>query len=122
MKPEIFIFDEPAASLDPYHAKMLEEVLNRLSEEKKTLLISTHDVDFAYRFAKRVLVFSKGELIADDTPLAVFQNQRVLAEANLEKPVLFQMYEMLKEMGKVSGEAAYPTTVEEFKRIVADSH
>ncbi|MCM1160050.1 MAG: energy-coupling factor ABC transporter ATP-binding protein [Roseburia sp.] len=121
MKPEIFIFDEPAASLDPYHTKMLEEVLSRLSEEKKTLLISTHDVDFAYRFAERVLVFSGGELIADAAPLEVFQNQEILAEANLKTPVLFQMYEMLKEAGKVSGEGAYPRTVQEFQKLVAGS-
>lgn len=118
MKPEIFIFDEPAASLDPYHTEVLEEVLSRLSEEKKTLLISTHDVDFAYRFAERVLVFSQGELIADDTPLTVFQNKEVLEKANLKTPVLFQMYELLMETGKIQKEESYPRTVDEFRKML----
>jgi len=61
MKPPIIIFDEPTASLDPINALMLEEVLDKLTLEGKTMLISTHDVDFAYRWAKRVLVFSQGK-------------------------------------------------------------
>ncbi len=50
MKSEVIIFDEPTAALDPLNAEMLEEVLKKLSLENKTLLISTHDVDFAYRW------------------------------------------------------------------------
>ena len=48
MKSEVIIFDEPTAALDPLNAEMLEEVLKKLSLENKTLLISTHDVDFIY--------------------------------------------------------------------------
>ena len=70
--PGIIIFDEPTASLDPLNAAMLEEVLEKLSREGKTLLLSTHDVDFAYRFADRILVFDNGRILADGTPLEVF--------------------------------------------------
>ena len=55
--PKLLLFDEPTASLDPLNAAMLEEVLEKLSREGKTLLLSTHDVDFAYRFADRILGF-----------------------------------------------------------------
>src|SRR5665648_969986 len=65
MKSEIIIFDEPTAGLDPLNAQMLEEVLGKLCSEGKTMLISTHDVDFVYRWAERTLVFCQGKIIAD---------------------------------------------------------
>ena len=64
MHPEIIIFDEPTASLDPTNAQMLEQVLENLSAEGKTLILSTHDVDFVYRWAERVVVFNEGTIIA----------------------------------------------------------
>src|SRR5680860_497016 len=64
MKSDIIIFDEPTAGLDPLNAQMLEEVLGKLCSEGKTMLISTHDVDFVYRWAERAIVFCPGEIIA----------------------------------------------------------
>lgn len=61
MKSEIIIFDEPTAALDPLNAMMLEDVLLKLGTEGKTMLISTHDVDFTYRWAERVLVLMRGK-------------------------------------------------------------
>jgi cobalt/nickel transport system ATP-binding protein len=53
------------AALDPINAQMLEDVLFKLEQEGKTLMISTHDVDFAYRWAERILVFADGNIIAE---------------------------------------------------------
>ena len=72
MESEVIIFDEPTAALDPLNAQMLEEVLHKMGQEGRTILLSTHDVDFAYRWAERVIVFCQGKVIADDTPLRVF--------------------------------------------------
>ena len=83
MESEVVIFDEPTAALDPQNAAMLEEVLEKMGQEGRTLLISTHDVDFAYRWAERVIVFSEGKVIADDTPLHVFQQEDILQKASL---------------------------------------
>ena len=82
MKSEVIIFDEPTASLDPLNAEMLEEVLNKLSSENKTMIISTHDVDFAYRWADRIVVFSDGMIIGDGTPLEIFSSEEILKNAN----------------------------------------
>lgn len=95
MHPEIILFDEPTASLDPQNSRLLEETLNRLSKTGITLVVSTHDMDLALRFADRVLVFSGGKLLCDATPEQVFQNDALLAEAGLQKPTLFQVAQML---------------------------
>ncbi len=117
MKSEIIIFDEPTASLDPLNALMLEEVLDKLALEGKTMLISTHDVDFAYRWAKRVLVFNQGKIIADGTPLEIFQNTKILKQANLKQPTLLEIYELLVEKHLIEDTKSYPKSTGEFKKI-----
>ncbi len=117
MQSEIIIFDEPTAALDPVNAQMLEEVLEKMSRENKTLLISTHDVDFAYRWAERVVVFCGGRIIADGTPLSVFQNEEVVQKANLKRPMMLDIYETLKERGLAGNGLAYPRNVQEFQAM-----
>lgn len=97
MDSSVIIFDEPTASLDPESAAMLEEVLGRLRNTGKTVLLSTHDVDFAYRFAERILVFSKGRLIADGTPDTIFSDRELLKTARLKQPALMQVAALLSE-------------------------
>ena len=112
MKSEVVLFDEPTAALDPVSADMLEEVLAKMSEEEKTLLISTHDIDFAYRWAERVVVFDRGNIIADGTPLEIFQNEEVLKQAHLKKPAMLKVYETLRNKGVIK-EESYPRLPEE---------
>ncbi len=118
MKSEIIIFDEPTAALDPLNALMFEEVLVKLGSEGKTMLISSHDVDFAYRWAERVLVFCQGKIIADGAPLEIFQNKEILKQANLKQPTLLEIYESLVEKDLLEDTKAYPKTTQEFKEII----
>ncbi|WML34913.1 ATP-binding cassette domain-containing protein [Clostridium sp. OS1-26] len=118
MKPEIIIFDEPTAALDPLNALMLEEVLDKLGSEGKTMLISTHDVDFAYRWAERVIVFCHGKIIADGTPLEIFQNRSILKQANLKQPTMLEVYELLVEKHLLENTKAYPKSTQEFKKML----
>jgi len=117
MKSEIIIFDEPTAGLDPLNSEMLEEVLEKLSAEGKTMLISTHDVNFVYRWAERVIVFSQGRLIADGTPLEIFQNKVVLEQANLKQPTLMEVYDVLVKNRILDDRQAYPKNMEAFKLL-----
>lgn len=115
MEPEVIIFDEPTAALDPVNAAMLEDVLTRLSDEGKTLLVSTHDVDFTYRWAERVLVFCDGQIIADGSPLEIFQNKEVVQRANLQRPMMLDVYEDLVTAGLLMNRKVYPKTPEELR-------
>lgn len=118
MKSEVIIFDEPTAALDPLNAQMLEEVLLRLETEGKTMLISTHDVDFAYRWAERILVFCQGKIIADGTPIEIFQNKEILKQANLKQPTMLEVYELLVEKHMLKDTKSYPKSTYEFKKIL----
>lgn len=118
MKSEIVIFDEPTAALDPLNAQMLEEVLDKLSSEGKTMLISTHDVDFVYRWAERAIVFCQGKIIADGTPLEIFKNKGILKQANLKQPTMLEVYESLVEKHLMEDTKAYPKSTEELKKLL----
>lgn len=118
MKPEVIIFDEPTAALDPLNADMLEAVLEKLAKVGKTTLISTHDMDFAYRWAERVVVFHEGRILADGDPATVFQDENVVKTANLKRPVLMEVYEALVESGMVQGGKEPPRDLGQFRNLI----
>lgn len=118
MKPEVMIFDEPTASLDPVNAMILEDVLEKLGTEGKTVLVSTHDVDFTYRWAERVLVFCDGKIIADGTPLEIFLDYEVLKQSNLKRPSMMEVYEMLVEKKVLTYTKSYPRNTQELKAML----
>ena len=118
MNPEIIIFDEPTAELDQLNVKILEEILNDLSMEKKTIILSTHDIDFAFRFADRILVFSDGEIIGDGTSEEIFKDTELLKKANLKKPIVFEIYEELLRKNIIKNCGNIPRTVDHLKKII----
>lgn len=111
MQPDVILLDEPTASLDPENAVRLEQTLDALTQAGIALLVSTHDVDFAARFASRGLVFSQGKLMADGPLHTIFSQDDLLLEAGLRKPWLWQAVEALRP-----GEVNYPMTMEQFDR------
>lgn len=121
MKPEVIIFDEPTASLDPVNVAMFEEVLGRLEQEHTTLLVSTHDIDFAYRWADRILVFCSGEIIADGSPEEIFVREDILKRANLKKPILLEVCEVLQKKGILAENAELPASVKALEALLSCS-
>lgn len=113
METEVLIFDEPMAALDPVNTQNVESILKRLHGDGKTLLIATHDVDFAYRYADRILVFSDGEIIADSTPQEVFRRKEIMERAHLKAPAVMTVWEALEQKGFVKKGTGYPVTAEE---------
>lgn len=120
MESEVILLDEPAASLDPAGEERLERVLARLSDEGRTLLISTHDVDFAFRWATRAVVFSAGRILADDTPQAVFGDAALLRQAHLRRPVLAEVFDVLRAQGMAPPDASCPATVAALARLLGE--
>lgn len=113
MNPKAILFDEPTSSLDPKNSLRLREILSDLSESGMALLVATHDVDFAYAWAQRVLVFSDGVLLADASPREVFSNEGILNQANLQKPLMYSVVESLCRYKRVPMPENLPLTVDE---------
>lgn len=116
MEPDLILLDEPTSSLDPENVTRLEETLDQLSEAGIALVVSTHDVDFAARFARRGLVFSQGRLIADDSLAHIFSDSALLEQASLRKPWICQAAEAARP-----GEASYPLTMAQYRQWLKQS-
>lgn len=119
MKPQIILLDEPAASLDPENVALLESALDELTAAGIALVVCTHDVDFAYRFAHRAVVFCNGNVIADADINSVFESEEILIKADLRKPLLFEASKLLKEHFPHAADAEAPRNIAEFGKFVS---
>ena len=113
MSPEIIIFDEPAPALDPKHIKIVREIIDKLTKQGLTVIMSTHDVDYAYDWADEIILFSDGEVIMQAKPIDIFTNNNVLNKTNLEKPTVIKLYESISE-DKIN----YPKNLKELETYI----
>jgi len=93
-------------------------LLDELSLAGITLIVSTHDVDFAYRFAARAIVFSRGEVISDAGIEEVFASEAVLLKAGLKKPLLYAAAELLANRFPGNEAARKPRRIEELQEYI----
>ena len=82
LDPEILCFDEPTSALDPLLTQEVLSVIRSLSEENRTMVVVTHEMNFAKEVADRVIYMEAGEIICEGTPDQVFSDPRVRAFAN----------------------------------------
>ena len=74
MDPPLLLMDEPTASLDPARRFELGETLQRLTGEGRTLVVTTHDDDFARQFATRVVILADGAVAEEGDARSVLTN------------------------------------------------
>lgn len=117
MDPDIIIFDEPTVGLDPVNAQILEDVLDRLHGDGKTIILSTHDADLVYRWADRAVVLNDGKIIADSAPDSIFRNDTIIRAAKLRRPAIQEIYDALLEKALVP-ENIRPRSADELKAII----
>ncbi len=104
MKPEVIIFDESTAMLDPLGRREVVEIMERLNrEEGITVLNITHYMEEAAR-ADRVIVVNDGEIALDGTPEKVFAKVKLLHSMGLEAPQGNELVLLLRAAGcKING-------------------
>ncbi len=74
MKPELLFFDEPTSALDPELTGEVLRVIRRLAEEKMTMVIVTHEMDFARAVSDRVIFMDGGVIVEQGAPDDVLVN------------------------------------------------
>jgi len=79
MDPPLLLMDEPTASLDPARRQELGETLVGLTRGGRTLIVTTHDDDFARDFATRVVILAEGEIAEEGDPREVLTNPKSAA-------------------------------------------
>jgi len=84
MNPQVLLFDEPTAALDPRAQHWLIELLGELSRAGKTIVVATHDLHRLDEVADRAVVFSEDHrLVGEGTPAEVLADTELLARVNL---------------------------------------
>lgn len=113
MHPELLILDEPFAALDPSHVHIIRDMIRDLEKDSfpsgpLTVVIATHDTDFALEWADEVILFSEGQVLAQGAPASVLTDRELLARASLDLPGVIKVFESLQAAGLLGADLPAP--------------
>src|SRR5574344_2620621 len=110
MSPEIILFDEPTSALDPTMVSEVLGVIRNLAEKGMTMVIVTHEMNFADDVSNRVFYMDQGEIYEQGTPDEIFDSpKRELTRLFINKVRIFEydihnegydLYDMLGQIGE----------------------
>ena len=84
MEPEAILMDEPTSALDPYNRRL---VINTIRELSQTRLIASHDLDMILDTCDRVILLSKGRVVADGPAETLLRDRALMEENRMELPL-----------------------------------
>lgn len=90
-RPQVLILDEPTTGLDPREQEALMRVLSALNKEGHTIVIITHALELALRYANRVVVMQGGRIVLDGPSRWVMAQEDLLVKAGLEVPDIVRL-------------------------------
>lgn len=100
MDPDVVIFDEPTAGLDPLGRELLlSQIVQYHKERNNTILLVSHSMEDIASIADRIIVLNHSELVMFDTPKVVFSKVEQLEEMGLRVPQITKIMLALKEKG-----------------------
>jgi cobalt/nickel transport system ATP-binding protein len=87
MSPDILVMDEPTSGLDPQARRRLIEMLQTFKHSK---IIATHDLDMVLDLCERTIILNEGKIQADGKTSDIFQDEKLLTDCHLDKPLRLQ--------------------------------
>lgn len=84
MEPEIILMDEPTSALDPYNRRI---VINTIKGLNQTKIITSHDLDMILDTCSRVILISKGSVVADGAADVILSDKELLEKHRMELPL-----------------------------------
>lgn len=114
--PKILIMDEPFDGLDPKSKQEIIDYINRLNRERGiTVITTTHDINLVPQIADTIYLLSKEGIVLKGDSFEVFSNVEMLKDANLEPPILMDLFKRLSDRGYDIG---VPANVEEAEAAI----
>ena len=86
LEPSVVVLDEPLAGLDPERSQLVADRIQQIHQEGISVVVSTHDLEFAADVADRVCAMADGNVVGSGTPREVFYDDALLADASLHPP------------------------------------
>ncbi|RLE64518.1 MAG: hypothetical protein DRN53_00815 [Thermoprotei archaeon] len=113
--PEVIIVDEPTTGQDWNESLYICNLLKKLNEEGRTIIIITHEMDLVARFASRVIVMHKGSVLLDGSPKYVFSRSEILKKTWVKPPEIIRLILRIEEEIGISTDI---TTVEDLYEYI----
>ncbi len=95
VEPPVIILDEPTTGLDYLECAKVMEVIRELHEQGHTVIMVCHDMEVVADYAERLIVMTRGALVAEGPTDEILRNQEVLAKADLIAPQCIAIVEEL---------------------------
>jgi len=95
MRPEVLLLDEPATGQDLRKSREIMDLCAAMSQRATTIILVTHDMALAARYAKRVVIMKDGALLADGPARSVFSQVEMLKQSSLLPPQVTRLGEAL---------------------------
>jgi len=92
MSPKVIILDEPASALDPKHTEIVRNMIDNLSKKNMTVIVSTHDMNYALEWADRVIIFQNGKVLAEGSPENILSDEELIIKTNLLQPEVIKLF------------------------------
>ena len=118
MEPEIVIMDEPASALDPRHTEMVNRVVDQMTEKGITVMMATHDVDYAFAWADEAAVFHEGRVLRQGPPCEVFADKKLLEETHLVQPAVMRLFNRLCQKNILDPSLPMPRSIGELEEYL----
>lgn len=100
MHPKVLVLDEPTAGLDPKgRDDILDQIAYLHTQRDMTVILVSHSMEDIARYADRIIVMNKGEVMYNDCPRKVFEHYRELEQVGLAAPQVTYIMHDLKEQG-----------------------
>ena len=106
MNPKVILFDEPTSALDPTMVGEVLAVIRMLAKQNLTMLIVTHEMNFAREVATRILFFADGEIYEQGTPAQIFdapKRPKTVAFIHKQKYFSYEITERHLDLMKMQG-------------------
>lgn len=101
MNPDYLVLDEPSAGLDPRSRNAVFKEIMALHQSRGiAIVLVTHSMEEAVKYAKRLLVINQGKILFDGNPADIFRNhQQKLVEVGMDEPQVFKLADLLRRQG-----------------------
>ncbi len=119
MKPEIIIMDEPTSALDPKHTRLVNQEVDKMTQQGITVMMATHDINYAFDWADEIILLKEGKVLAQGTPMEIFSKESLLQETNLEQPAALKLFQTLCKKGILDASLPVPRNLDCLERYLS---
>ena len=120
MHPDVIILDEPASALDAKHTKLMNQIVDKLAEEGITILMATHDMDYALEWADEIVLMHEGRVLLQADPVTVCESREALAMTNQKEPAVLKIFRSLVEKGILEEGLRPPVSIGQLEQYISE--